>query len=133
MTKTRRYGTSTLAAIGGLLLGAMPASAQDQNAPPGGTPPTTTGSTASTASAISAPKAADDMTGSLGFGVGVIPNVQLVGTSGQVAIKYWWSDTLAFVPALTPSAADIIVLKPPGPVTVRSLTSKVEASMGNSL
>jgi hypothetical protein len=40
------------------------------------------------------------MTGSLGFGVGVTPSVQLVGTSGQVAVKYWSTDTLAFVPAL---------------------------------
>jgi hypothetical protein len=52
------------------------------------------------ASAMAAPKAADDMTGSVGFGVGVIPNNQLVGTTGQVAIKYWMSDVLAIVPAL---------------------------------
>ena len=35
--------------------------------------------------AIVAPKAPDDMTGSIGFGVGVIPNAQLAGTTGQVA------------------------------------------------
>jgi hypothetical protein len=46
------------------------------------------------------PRSADDMTGSIGFGVGVIPNMQLVGTNGQVAIKYWVQDNLALVPAL---------------------------------
>ena len=45
-------------------------------------------------------KSAHDMTGSLGFGVGVIANPQLIGTSGTVSIKYWMKDTLALVPSL---------------------------------
>jgi hypothetical protein len=40
------------------------------------------------------------MTGSIGFGVGVIPNAQLAGTNGEVAVKYWMSDKIAIVPAL---------------------------------
>ena len=45
-------------------------------------------------------KSPHDMTGSLGFGVGVTANAQLIGTSGTVAIKYWMKDTLALVPSL---------------------------------
>jgi hypothetical protein len=97
---TRIPTVRTLAlAIAGLLLTALPALAQDPGAAPaaGATPP---GAVSSTVSALSAPKGPDDMTGSLGFGVGVIPNAQLAGTNGQVAVKYWMRDTLAIVPAL---------------------------------
>jgi hypothetical protein len=45
-------------------------------------------------------KSADDMSGSIGFGVGVVQNVQLVGTTADVAIKYWMHDNLALVPQL---------------------------------
>jgi hypothetical protein len=41
-----------------------------------------------------------DMAGALGFGVGLIPSTQIVGTSGQVAIKYWINNAMAIVPAL---------------------------------
>jgi hypothetical protein len=47
-----------------------------------------------------APKSADDLSGSLGFGVGVIAGSQLVGTNSQVSIKYWSSDTFALAPSL---------------------------------
>jgi hypothetical protein len=50
--------------------------------------------------AMAMPKGADDMTGSVGFGVGAIPSTQIVGTNGTVAIKYWMGDTLALVPQL---------------------------------
>ena len=47
-----------------------------------------------------APRSADDLSGSLGFGIGVIPGSQLVGTSGVVGIKYWSSDSFALAPSL---------------------------------
>src|SRR5258708_1021864 len=82
--------------VAGLLSTASPAFAQDPGAPP----PAAGGTVAATAANLAAPKGANDMTGSLGFGVGVVPNAQLAGTNGQVAIKYWMRDTLAIVPAL---------------------------------
>ena len=86
-------------AVAGLSLIAFPAFAQDPGAAlSSGAAPSGGGS--STISALSGPKGADDMTGSLGFGIGVIPNAQLAGTNGQVAVKYWMHDTLAIVPAL---------------------------------
>lgn len=48
-----------------------------------------------------APKASDDMTGSVGFGVGVVAGTSLVTTNNTVAIKYWMSDAMAIVPRLT--------------------------------
>jgi hypothetical protein len=47
-----------------------------------------------------APKAGDDLSGSIGFGVGVIAGPELVGTNSQVGIKYWSSDTFALAPSL---------------------------------
>jgi hypothetical protein len=99
MTKAQlaKLGCTAALAVVGFLSTATPAFAQD----PGGAPPPAAGGTvAATTANLAAPKGADDMTGSLGFGVGVIPNAQLVGTSGQVAVKYWMKDTLAIVPAL---------------------------------
>jgi hypothetical protein len=54
---------------------------------------------------VMAPKAADDMTGSIGFGVGIAASTQILGTNfsgtnNQVAIRYWNSDTLALQPGL---------------------------------
>jgi hypothetical protein len=84
----------TVVATVALALGSAEAFAQAPAATPETSPP------APGISAVSAPKGADDMTGSIGFGVGVIPNAQLAGTNGEVAVKYWWSDKIAFVPAL---------------------------------
>lgn len=54
------------------------------------------------------PRAADDMTGSVGFGVGVgsstattASSPSLITTDNTVAIKYWMSDAMAIVPRLT--------------------------------
>ncbi len=47
---------------------------------------------------------ADDMTGSVGFGVGVgagAATTSLITTDNTVAIKYWMSDAMAIVPRLT--------------------------------
>src|SRR5262245_23824295 len=98
----RAVRTSALAVLG-LLLTSLPALAQEAAAPPPPPPPAAPPSAVTgppMASAMAAPKAADDMTGSVGFGVGLIANNQLFGTAGQVAIKYWMSDVLAIVPAL---------------------------------
>jgi hypothetical protein len=43
---------------------------------------------------------ADDMTGQVGFGVGVIAGTTLVTIDQVAAIKYWLSDTLAIEPEL---------------------------------
>jgi hypothetical protein len=54
---------------------------------------------------MTAPKAADDMTGSVGFGIGVAASSQILGTNfsgtnNLVAIRYWSSDTMALQPGL---------------------------------
>lgn len=60
--------------------------------------------TVPTASVAATPNSAvsDGVTGSmkgaLGFGVGIIPNAELVGTSAAVALKAWLTDTLAIAP-----------------------------------
>jgi hypothetical protein len=51
-----------------------------------------------------APRAPDDMTGSVGFGVGVgssATTTTLVTTDNTISIKYWMSDAMALVPKLT--------------------------------
>jgi hypothetical protein len=55
-----------------------------------------------------APRAPDDMTGSVGFGVGVGSSAgtansspSLITTDNTIAIKYWMSDAMAIVPRLT--------------------------------
>jgi hypothetical protein len=75
--------------------------------PPEPPPPPPPAAEATPATALPAPiapmamtKSAHDMTGSLGFGVGVTANPQLIGTNGTVSIKYWMKDTLAIVPSL---------------------------------
>jgi hypothetical protein len=103
MTTHRALLTSALT-IAGLCTTALPAFGQ---APAGGAGPSpglapapeTAPAVYSPVQAIMAPKSPDDMTGSLGFGVGVIQNVELLGTTGEVALKYWMKDNLAFVPA----------------------------------
>ena len=104
MKRTRPLLTSAaaLATVCGL---ALPALAQN---PPPGAPPPDMAAPPPAAPVASAPmmapmapaKSADDMSGSIGFGVGVVQNVQLVGTTADVAIKYWMHDNLALVPQL---------------------------------
>jgi hypothetical protein len=58
------------------------------------------------AAPVMAPKASDDMTGSVGLGVGVVGGgtaagaTSLLTTTNTVAIKYWMSDAMAIVPRL---------------------------------
>jgi hypothetical protein len=48
-----------------------------------------------------APKAPDDMTGSVGFGTGVVAGTSLVApNTGVLMMKYWMSDAMAIVPRL---------------------------------
>jgi hypothetical protein len=61
-------------------------------APPGGA--------AGAAPMAMVPKSPDDMGGSIGFGIGIIPNAQLVGTTGIVGIKAWLSNSVALAPTL---------------------------------
>ncbi|HEX7508304.1 MAG TPA: DUF2715 domain-containing protein [Polyangia bacterium] len=49
---------------------------------------------------VMAPRASDDMTGSVGFGVGVVSGSSVVKTNDTVAMKYWMSDAMAIVPRL---------------------------------
>lgn len=78
---------------------------------------------------VMAPKAADDMSGSVGFGVGVVAGNDLIKPdTGNLMLKYWMNDAMALVPrlfvsidktkgqdtswALAPSAlADFTILK----------------------
>lgn len=50
-----------------------------------------------------APKAADDMTGSVGFGVGVVAGVNelIKPDTANLMLKYWMSDVMAIMPKLT--------------------------------
>jgi len=47
-----------------------------------------------------APRVAEDMSGSVGFGLGVIPGNTLVTTDKVVSVKIWTSDAMAIVPSL---------------------------------
>jgi hypothetical protein len=57
--------------------------------------------------AMSAPKGAEDMTGSVGFGVGVTAGTSLLVPNANIALKYWMTDSIAVVPAF-----NFLVLKP---------------------
>jgi hypothetical protein len=65
--------------------------------------PTTSSSATATpvAPMALAPKASDDLSGAIGFGVGVTTNSELIGTSKEVGVKAWLSDTLALAPLLS--------------------------------
>jgi hypothetical protein len=93
MTRSQlRSLTVTASATAMLLCAAAPAFAQD-NPPPTSVPPPI--------QAMSAPKGSDDMTGSIGFGVGVLAGAQtLITPNNSVALKYWLSDVLAVSPGL---------------------------------
>jgi hypothetical protein len=90
------------AAIATISALALPALAQTP--PPAGGPPPDATTAAPAAPSPMAPmvmaKSADDMTGSLGFGIGVAASTQLVGTVADVALKYWMHDNMALVPSL---------------------------------
>jgi Domain of unknown function (DUF2715) len=54
------------------------------------------------AAPMMAPKASDDMTGSVGFGVGVGAGTSLVvPDTSKLAMKYWMSDAMALIPSLS--------------------------------
>ena len=75
-----------------LLCAAAPAFAQESPPPLAAVPPPM--------QAMTAPKGTDDMTGSLGFGVGVVAGTSLIVPGSSVALKYWLSDVLAVSPSL---------------------------------
>jgi hypothetical protein len=103
MTRSIFHALSMTAAAAMLLCAAAPAFAQDP--PPASSVPPPM-------QAMSAPKGSDDMTGSIGFGVGVAAGAQtLIAPNNAVAIKYWLSDVLAVSPGLT---FRIVKPTPPG-------------------
>jgi hypothetical protein len=104
MTRSIFHALSMTAAAAMLLCAAAPAFAQDP--PPASSVPPPM-------QAMSAPKGSDDMTGSIGFGVGVAAGAQtlIAPINDTVAIKYWLSDVLAVSPGLT---FRIVKPTPPG-------------------
>jgi hypothetical protein len=87
-----------------LLLAASPALAQD---PPPAAPPAAEVATPpppppppGPMEAFAAPKSPHDMTGSIGFGLGLVGSTQIVGTTSAVQIRYWMSDSLVLAPSL---------------------------------
>jgi len=53
------------------------------------------------AAPLVAPKAADDMSGSVGFGVGVVAGTDLLTIkSSDLSMKYWVNDAMALIPKL---------------------------------
>jgi len=80
---------------------------------------------------VMAPKAADDMTGSVGFGVGVgsaAGTTTLVTTDNTVAIKYWMSDAMAIVPRLTFTMSKAKIPPAPAGATAWQFNPEVLAS-----
>ena len=110
MKRTRPLLTSA-AAFAAVCAMALPALAQTPPPPP--PPPADTMAAPpappppSPMAPMAMPKAADDMTGSVGFGVGLVQNAELVGTTADVAIKYWMHDNLALVPQLAFNVTNI--------------------------
>lgn len=107
MTRTRILSTTAIASLMGV---AMPAFAQAPAPAPMYAPapapmmapaPAPMPETAvMPAAPMVAPQAADDMTGSVGFGAGVLAGTSLVTTDNTVFMKYWMSDALALIPRL---------------------------------
>ena len=60
--------------------------------------------------AMAAPKGVEDMTGSLGFGLGVAAGTSLVAPNAAITVKYWMTDRLAVAPAF-----NFLVAKPSAP------------------
>jgi hypothetical protein len=50
---------------------------------------------------VVAPKAADDMSGSVGFGVGVVAGTDLIKPATNLMMKYWVNDAMALLPKLS--------------------------------
>ncbi len=50
---------------------------------------------------VMAPRAADDMTGAVGFGTGVAAGTSLATIDESVFMKYWMSDAMSIVPRLS--------------------------------
>jgi Domain of unknown function (DUF2715) len=74
------------------LLCVAPAFAQESPPPGTNVPPPM--------QAMTAAKGSEDMTGSLGFGLGVTAGTQtLITPTTSIALKYWLNDTLVVVPA----------------------------------
>jgi hypothetical protein len=107
MIRSSLRSLSMTAVAGAMLLSAAaPAFAQEN-------PPPSAGSVPPPMQAMAAPKGSEDMTGSIGFGVGVAAGAQtLIAPDNTVALKYWMSDVLAVSPRLTFS-----ISKPSGPGT----------------
>jgi hypothetical protein len=108
-----RSFSMTAVATAMLLSAAAPALAQEN-------PPPTAGSVPPPMQAMAAPKGAEDMTGSIGFGVGVLTRAAtttLVTSDSTVALKYWLSDVLAVSPSLAFS-----VVKPTPPMGMSPAT-----------
>jgi hypothetical protein len=109
MTRSSLRSLSMTAVAGAMLLSASaPAFAQEN-------PPPAAGSVPPPMQAMAAPKGSEDMTGSIGFGVGVVAGAQTlvqIAPGNLVALKYWLSDALAVSPALSFNIA-----KPSGPGT----------------
>ena len=99
MTRIRTLLTAAVgtAAVCGMALPAVAQSAAAASPPPADTAPP---AASTVLTPMMAPKSPDDLTGSIGFGVGVATNTELVGTTGDVAIKYWMHNNLALVPQL---------------------------------
>jgi hypothetical protein len=95
----------SLSAVAALLCVATPAFAQDAATSP---PPPS--AVASPMQAMAAPKGAEDMTGSVGFGLGVAAGTSLVAPNAAITIKYWMTDRLAVAPAF-----NFLVLRPSAP------------------
>jgi hypothetical protein len=88
-----RFLTLTASAAATLLCVA-PAFAQESPPPGTAVPPPM--------QAMTAPKGSEDMTGSLGFGLGVTAGAQtLIAPTTSIALKYWLNDSLTIVPAFT--------------------------------
>jgi hypothetical protein len=95
MIRSSLRSLSMTAVAGAMLLSAAaPAFAQEN-------PPPSAGSVPPPMQAMAAPKGSEDMTGSIGFGVGVAAGAQtLIAPGNQVALKYFMSDSLAVSPSL---------------------------------
>jgi hypothetical protein len=109
-----RIALSATTAIASLLGAALPAFAQapapaPMYAPPPAAPmyapapaPAPAEAMVMPAAPVIAPRAADDMTGSVGFGVGVAAGTSLViPDTANLMLKYWLSDAMNIVPKLS--------------------------------
>jgi hypothetical protein len=107
MTRTR-ISLISATAIASILGAALPAFAQAPApayapAPAVAPAPAPEGTAVMPAAPVLAPRASDDMTGSVGLGVGVsgAPATSLVSVdTANLMLKYWMSDALALVPRL---------------------------------